>query len=185
MTINAIFPAILFFFKGVLFSVIHKKCFLHFERCFAPSFPPKPFFQKPLSVCHFLVFFCLPFQHSMFFVSSTPFDKILSFCFFGSIFVALFLFSFVLLGFQQVSWHPLLESTLLHFWSFGSSIFPVYMILTCFQVWCFLFFLVGFCLVFFWLLLSPFFSLLGFCFILLLFFVKLLWRLLFWFQIMT
>ena len=89
MTTNAVFLAILGFFKGVLLSVRQKKGFRQFEKRSAPFFPfpppPKPFFQKHswffIFSCLFF-FFCHHFQHSMFF-SSTPFQILFSFCFFG------------------------------------------------------------------------------------------------------
>ena len=103
---------------------MQKKGFLQFERCFAPFFP-QTLFSKTLSVCHFLLFFffCLPLQHP-FLSSSIPFQIIVSLCFVGSIFVAPFLSSFLLLSFQPLSCHPLLQSTLLSFlvvWLFCSS----------------------------------------------------------------
>ena len=155
---------------------------------FCSFFPPKALFQEHSRFVIFsslFFFFCLPFRHSMFF-SSTPFEIIFSFGFFGSIFVAPFLSSFLLLSFQPVSCHPLLQSTFLAF-TFGRFALLVFLFAWyCFQAWHFFFiFLVGFCLVFFWLLLSSFFHHweFYFLFIFLLFFVKQMWRRLFWFQI--
>ena len=151
---------------------------------FCSFFPPK-FFSKTLSVCHYLLFFSLPFQHSMFFLfSSIPFQIIFSLCFVGSIFVAPFLSSFLLLSFQPLSCHPLLQSTLLSFlvvWLFYSSCLHD----TVLQLGVSFFnFLVGFCLLSSDCCCHFIFSLLG-LFFRLSFFVKLLWPLLFWFRIMT
>ena len=147
MTTNAVFLAILGFFKGALLFVIQKKGFQQFERCFARFFPQKTFFsfENTLGFCHFLSFFpsIFPFNIQCF-SSSTPFETIFSFCFFGSIFVAPFRSSFLLLSFQPVSCHPLLQSTLLSFFFFRSSILPLCMIL--FSGLAFPFSLVGFCL---------------------------------------
>ena len=60
MTTNAVFPAILGFFKGVLLSVRQKRGFRQFERCFAPFFPSpppqSPFFKNTLGFSFSLVF---------------------------------------------------------------------------------------------------------------------------------
>ena len=88
MTTNAVFLAILGFFKRVLLSVRQKKGFRQFEKRSAPFFPsppPNPFFKNTLVFFIFsclFFFFCHHFQHSMFF-SSTPFQILFSFCFFG------------------------------------------------------------------------------------------------------
>ena len=74
MTTNAVFPAILGFFKrGVVISETEKKGFRQFERCFAPFFPspPQALFSKTLSVFHFLLSFfssVIPFNIPCFFV---------------------------------------------------------------------------------------------------------------------
>ena len=80
---------------------------------FSPP-PPRPLFKTTLGWSFSLVFFfCHPFQHCFF--SSTPFEILFLFRFFGLIFVAPFLSSFLLRSFQPVSCHPLLQSTLLSF----------------------------------------------------------------------
>ena len=122
--------------------------------------PQSPFFKNTLGLPFSLVFFSsvFPFNIPCFF-SSTPFEVIFSFCFFGSMFVAPFLSSFLLLSFQPVSCHLLLQSTLLSFLVvslFYSS--SLHDIVFRFGV-SFFIFLVGFCLVFFRLLLSLFSSL--------------------------
>ena len=118
LTTNAVFPAILVFFKGVLLSLIQKRVSGN-SRDVLLVFPPQsPFFQKHSRFVISLVFFfssVFPFNIPYLFFPSTPFEIILSFCFFGSIFVAPFLSSFLLLSFQPVSCHPLLQSTLLSF----------------------------------------------------------------------
>ena len=72
MTNNAVLPAFLVFcFKRVLLSVIHKNCVLQLERFFALLFPQnhlsKPSFSFPC------IFLCLPFQDSIFVSFINPF----------------------------------------------------------------------------------------------------------------
>ena len=93
MTTNAVFPAILWFFKRVLLSMRQKKGFRQFERCFAPFFPfpfppppPKPFFFKNTLGFSFSLVFSfsavIPFNIPCFF-SSTPFQILFSLCLFA------------------------------------------------------------------------------------------------------
>ena len=87
MTTNAVFLAILGFFKRVLLSVRQKKGFRQFEKRSAPFFssPPQTFFSKTLLFLFSLVFFffsVVTFNIPCFF-SSTPFQILFSFCFFG------------------------------------------------------------------------------------------------------
>ena len=185
MTTNAVFPAILGFLKGVLLSLIQKKGFRQFERCFARFSPQKPFFLKTLGLSFSLVFsFSSVFLSTFHVFFINPFWDIMLVLFLGFIFVAAFLSSVLPLSFQPVSCHRLLQSTLRSFvvvsLFYSSSLHDIVFKLGV----SFFLFLVGFCLVFFWLLLSPFFitgvySL----FFFLLFLVKQLWRRLFWVQI--
>ena len=90
MTTNAVFPAILGFFKGVLLSVRQKKGFRQFERCSAPFFPsppPKPVFSKTLSVFHFLLSF-------LFLLSSLSTFHVFSINPFSDIILVLFLWPY-------------------------------------------------------------------------------------------
>ena len=115
MTTNAVFLAIGggCFQKGVIICDTEKG-FPAIREMFCSCFPPKPFFQKH-SVCHFSFSSVIPFNIPCFLSSSISFQIIFSLCFVGSIFVAPLLSSFLLLAFQPVSCHPLLQSTLVSF----------------------------------------------------------------------
>ena len=82
MTTNTVFPAIqVFFFKRGAIIADTEKGFPAIREMFCSFFSPKALFSKPHSVCHFLLFFfCLPFQHSMFFFHQ-PLEILLVFFF--------------------------------------------------------------------------------------------------------
>ena len=113
-TTNAVFPAILgFFFQKGCYYRWYRQRVSGNSRDVLLVFPaPKALFQNHSRFVIFsCFFFCLPFQHCFF--SSTPFEILFLERFFGFIFVAPFLSSFLLRSFQPVSCHPLLQSTLL------------------------------------------------------------------------
>ena len=129
------------------------------EGCF--GFSPRLFFQNHsrfVILAYFCFFFCLPLQHSKVSFMNPTFELTLPLCFSGVLFFAPLHSSFLLRSFQPVSSHPLLQSTLLSFLVvslfYSSSLDAIFSgglaLPSCF-------FLVGFCLVCFWLLLSPFF----------------------------
>ena len=133
-------------------------------------FQPKALFSKPLSVCHSLLLLFL-FLSSIstfqgFFFMSPTFELTLSFCFSGVLFLAPLHSSFLIRSFHPVGSHLLLQSTLLSFFVF-SLFYSSSLDATFFEGMVdssFLFFLVGFGLGCFSLLLFPFFLSLGlFC----------------------
>ena len=185
MTTNAVFPAILGFFqRGVIISDTEKG-FPAIREMFCSFFPQSPF-SKTLSVCHFLLsffFFCLPFQHSMFF-SSTPFEIIFSFCFLGSYLCCPFPF-FVSASFLPTSFLPSPSPIHLVFIFGRFSLLFFLFAWYCFQAWRFLlsfscWFLFGFLLtvVVTFFIIGNLVFVFPFCC-----FVKQMWRRLFWFQI--
>ena len=166
MTTNAVFPAILGFLKGC-YCLWYKKVLPAIREMFWSVFPPEPFFQKH---SWFVFIFCLflfllsslsRFHVSVLFCINPFWDHILAlflllYLFFCFIFVTTFFSLFVLLSFQQVSWHALLESNLISFlvvWLFYSLClndivfrFGVSFFVFLVDFW-FLLFLLGFCCV--------------------------------------
>ena len=130
MTTNAVFPAILGFFKRGAIIADAEKGLPAIREMFCSFFfsPQRPFFPKPLSVCHFLLVL----------VSFSVFHfKIPRFCFrqpllsYYSRFVSL-VFSLLPLCFlcfclvpSQFPAIPFSNPPCFHFWSFRSSILPL------------------------------------------------------------
>ena len=169
MTTNAVFPAILFFQRGVIICDTKKSVSCNSRDVLLLSSPKALFWQKHswfvIFSCLFF-FFCIPFQHSMFlFSSSNPFwDNILV------LFILLYLCCpfpfFIGASFLPTSFLTSPSRIQLAF-IFGclALLFSIFeFCLFMLGVSFLLVFVVGFCLVFFWLLFSPFFSFLVFLF---------------------
>ena len=144
------------FQRGVIISDTEKG-FPAIREMFCSFFPPKPFFKNTLGLSFSLVFFCSVFPFNIPCFSSS--DNILV------LFLWLYLCCpfrfFVSASFLPTSFLPSPFPIHLAF-IFGRFALPFFLFAWyCFQAWHFPFSLVGFCLVFFWLLLSPFFSSLG------------------------
>ena len=138
MTTNAVFPAILGFFKGVLLSVIQKKGLLQFERCFAPFSPQSPFFKNTLGLSFSLFFSSVfPFKIPCFFCSSPPFEIIILVC---CLALSLSHLSFLQLCFfpsNKFPDIPFLNPPCFHFLVVLALMFFIFE-WYCLQVWCFL-----------------------------------------------
>ena len=167
MTTNANFTAILGFFKRWYCLWYRKRVSGNSTDVLLVFSPQSPLFKNTRGLSFSLVSFLLSsistFQ-GLVFVNPT-FELTLSFRFSGFVFRAPLLSSFLLRSFQPISCHPLLQSTLFSFLVvsllYSSSVHAIFSGLafpSCI-------FLVGFCLVCFWLLLSPFFSSLGILFL--------------------
>ena len=185
MTTNAVFPAILGFFKRVLYSWYRQRVSGNSRDVLLVSPPPPPQgpFSKPLSVCHFLLFFLLSSISTLFFFIN-PFWDIILVSFLWFYLCCPFPF-FVSASFLPTSFLPspspihlafILGRFALLFFLFARYCFQAWRFLLSFSCW----FLFGFLLIvvvtFFhhWELYS--------LFLFLLFLVVQMWRRLFWFQ---
>ena len=186
MTTNAVFPAILVFFKGVLLSVIQKRVFCNSRYVLLLLFPQSPFFKNTLGLSFSRVFylsFVFPFNIPCFFHQPLWDDIIV-------LFHWLYCCCFICASFFPTSF--LISPSQIHLAFIFGRLALIFFIFEwyCFQVWCFLlcyscWFLFGFLLI----VVVTFLFITGIClfccFLLSFCGVKFLWRLLFWFQIMT